>query len=86
MIAKQDFQPTSPPLRVHWRSHVSAENPDRWIPRTARTDRTLNRVLEEIIHHFVAACIGIDGGYERSVEVEGTEIYPSNSCQKTGFI
>jgi hypothetical protein len=44
------------------------------------------RVLEEIIHHFVAACIGIDGGYERSVEVEGTEIYPSNSCQKAGFI
>jgi hypothetical protein len=74
MIAKQDFQPTSPPLRVHWRRHVSAKNPDFWILRTARTDRTLNRELEEIVHQFVTACIGVSGSYERSVEVEGKDI------------
>lgn len=74
MIAKQDFQPTSPPLRVHWSSCASAENPDCCIPRTARTDWTLNRVLEEIIHHFVTVCIGIVGGYKRSVEMEGKDI------------
>jgi hypothetical protein len=31
-------------------------------------------VLEEIIHHFVTVCIGIVGGYEQSVEVEGKDI------------